>query len=574
MKNKELAKILLEISELLSLKNESVFRIKAYERASQAIESLPEPIEEMAQKGALDKIHGIGESIAEKIQEYLSRGTVTYLEELRSHFPKGLIDIMEVPGVGPKKAQFLFNELHISSLTGLEEAAQNGKIRVLRGFGKKTEDNILKGIALKQRSKGRILLLEAMLISREIVSALKADKNVLQVSPAGSLRRYKETIGDIDILATTEKEKERSVVERFTQLPLVKRVLAAGGTKATILNENDVQVDLRVVEPSSYGAAMQYFTGSKEHSVALRERARQKGLTINEYGVFKIGKKGKAIAGETEEEVYKALGLPYIPAPLRENRGEIEAALKHELPTLVVRKEIRGDTHVHSDYSDGTNTIEEMAQKARSMGYEWMVSTDHSVSLRIAHGLDLTRLEEKIARIKRINRKYKDFKILCGVELDILSDGTLDYPDRVLKDLDFVVASVHSSFKQSEEDMTARIVKALENPYVHCLGHPTGRLIGKREPYAVNVQKVLDAAKANGKLIELNASPDRLDLDDVYCRKAKEMGIKLAIGTDAHAVEQMDYITLGVAIAQRGWLEKDDVLNTMTYRKLKKYLKK
>jgi DNA polymerase IV (family X) len=447
MKNKELAKILLEISELLSLKNESVFRIKAYERASQAIESLPEPIEEMAQKGGLDKIHGIGESIAEKIQEYLSRGTVTYLEELRSHFPKGLIDIMEVPGVGPKKAQFLFNELHISSLAGLEEAAKNGKIRVLRGFGKKTEDNILKGIALKQRSKGRILLLEAMLISREVVSALKADKDIRQVSPAGSLRRYKETIGDIDILATTEKEKESSVIERFTRLPLVKRVLAAGGTKATILTGNDVQVDLRVVEPSSYGAAMQYFTGSKEHSVALREMARQKGLTINEYGVFKIGKKGKAVAGETEEEVYKTLGLPCIPAPLRENRGEIEAALKRELPKLVVRKDIRGDIHVHSNYSDGTNTIEEMAQKARSMGYEWMVSTDHSVSLRIARGLDLTRLEEKIARIKKLNRKFKNFKVLCGVELDILSDGRLDYPDRVLKELDFVVASVHSSFK-------------------------------------------------------------------------------------------------------------------------------
>ncbi|MHB9154766.1 MAG: DNA polymerase/3'-5' exonuclease PolX, partial [Endomicrobiales bacterium] len=491
MKNKELAKIFLEISELLSLKNESLFRIKAYERASQAIESLPEPIEEVVEKGGLRKIRGIGTSIADKIKEYLEKGKVSYLEELRRDFPRGLLDIMTVPGMGPRKAQHLYNELHVTNISELEKAARQGKIRELRGFGKKTEENILKGIALKVRSKGRILLLEAMLISREIISALRASKSIRQISPAGSLRRYRETVGDVDILCTVDKGRETQVIEQFTQLPLVRRVLAAGSTKATVITTSDVQVDVRVLDQSSYGAGLLYFTGSKEHNIVLRGMAREKGLTISEYGVFRIGKKERPIAGKTEEEVYAMLGLPYIPAPLRENRGEIEAAREGTLPKLVQRKDIRGDIHVHSRYSDGSNTLEEMAQKARSMGYEWIVSTDHSQSLKIAHGLSVATLKEKLAEIRRFNRKSKDLQILCGVELDIMPDGSLDYPETILKELDFVLASVHSAFKQPEKQITSRIVRALQNPLVTCIGHPTGRLLNKREPYAVNVEKVL-----------------------------------------------------------------------------------
>jgi DNA polymerase (family X) len=563
LKNKELSGLFTEIAELLELDNENIFKIRAYLRASQIIASLPDPVEELAAKGKLEEIPGIGKGIAEKINEFLADGKIIYLEELKKKFPQGLLDIMSVPGMGPKKARALFDKLKINGLGALEKAAGAGKIRALPGFGAKTEENILKGITQKKQYGGRILLNEALGISRELTAELKKNKDVIQASHAGSLRRYKETIGDIDLLCSVKPGAEETVIEYFTKLPAVTRVLAKGGTKASVVNDSGIQVDLRVVENESFGAALQYFTGSKEHNVALRGFARDKGLTINEYGVYKLSNKKKALAGKTEEDVYASLGLPYIEPTLREDRGEIDAALKGKLPKVVRLKDIKGDTHVHSKYSDGSDTIAELADRARAAGLEWIVVTDHSQSLKIARGLDLRTLRKKIGEIKKLNSKLSGFRIFCGTEADILGDGSIDYPDDVLEELDFVIASIHSGFKQSEEQITSRILSALENKHVDCIGHLTGRLLNEREPYAVNIEKVLEAARKHGKLLEINANPERLDLYDIYCRKAKEMGIKLVIGTDSHSAAQFAHMELGVAVAQRGWLEKQDVANTL-----------
>lgn len=574
MKNKEVASLLYEIAELLTLSDENVFKVRAYERASQSIESLPEAIEEIVRRDELKEIPGIGESIAEKIKEYLSTGKIGYLEELKKCFPEGLLEIMSIPGMGPKKAKLLFNKLKISTVEELAGAARKGKLRDIAGFGAKTEENILKGIVLKEKSKGRILLNEALLISDEIVSQLKTNKYIRQIVPAGSLRRAKETIGDIDILCSVEKGKEDTVIKQFTHLPQVKRILAEGETKITVLTDSDMQVDLRIIEPDIFGAALQYFTGSKEHNVALRTLARQKGYTISEYGIFKIGKKEKPIAAKTEEDIYKILKMSYIPPRMRENRGEIDTALKHRIPKLVELKDIKGDVHVHSKYSDGANSISQIGDRARELGYEWIIITDHSQSLKVARGLSVSTLKQKIEEIRWYNEKSRDLKILCGTEVDILGDGSIDYPQNILEELDFVLAAIHTGFKQSEEQMTNRIVKALQNPFVDCVAHPSGRLINKRDAYAVNLEKVLEAAKNNNKLLEIDAFPERLDLNDIYCKKAKEMGIKLGIGTDSHTIEHLKYMELGIYIAQRGWLEKKDVINTLSYDELTKYLSK
>ena len=574
MKNKELAKQLAEIAELLALSGqENRFRIIAYEKAAQAIESLPESIEEVAKKDALTDIPGIGAGIAEKIIEYLDTGKIASREELRAKFPSGILEIMSVTGMGPRKAKVIFDNLKVGNLNELREAAAAGKIRDLPGFGTKTEQNIIKGIDLRVKVKDRALLLEAELIAREIIGRLKTNRNIQAISPAGSLRRGKETIGDIDILCAVEKGKEETVVEQFISLPQVQRVLAKGDTKVSVVMETGLQVDIRLIEPDTYGAALQYFTGSKEHNVALREYARQKGLTVSEYGVFKIGKKETRLAGKTEQEVYDALGMQYIPPTMRENRGEIDAALHHKIPVLIELKDIKGDTHIHSNYSDGANTIEELGIRAREMRYEWIVSTDHSQSLKIANGLSPERLRAKIKEIRDFNRHSPDVKILCGAEVDILNDGRPDYPDEILEELDFVIASIHGGFKQPEHQITHRIVRALQHPLIDCLGHPTGRLIGKRESYAVNMDAVLQAARDNGKMLEINAAPDRLDLYDFYCKKAKEMGIMLAIGSDSHTSSQFAYMDIGVTCAQRGWLEKKNVFNTLSLARVEQYIK-
>ncbi|MFN3966581.1 MAG: DNA polymerase/3'-5' exonuclease PolX [Endomicrobiia bacterium] len=574
MKNKEIAKLLYQISELLSLTEENPFRIRAYEKAAQSIESIPTPIEEIAEKDQLEEVPGIGKSVAEKIKEYLETGRIKYLDELKKKFPEGLLEIMEVPGMGPKKAKYLFDKLKISDLESLKKAASEGKLRDLPGFGEKTEKNILQGIELKTTSKERILLFDALNIAGEIISTLEKLPEVKQINPAGSLRRKKETIGDIDILCTVSEGKEKSVVEKFTKLPRVKKVLACGDTKGSIITDEGIQVDLRVVPPECYGSALQYFTGSKEHNIALRELANKKDLTISEYGVFKIKDKTKPVAGKTEEEIYRLLGLQYIPPEIRENRGEIELAKKNALPKLVELKDIKGDVHVHSKYSDGANTIEEIAQEAEKLGYEWIIICDHSQSVKIAGGLSIKEVYKKIEEIQKFNSKHKGVKILCGQEVDILSDGKLDYPDDVLKELDFVIVAIHSGFKQSEQQMTERIIKSFQNKYVHLFAHPTGRLLGKREAYSVNLEKVIESAKECNVFIEINAYPERLELSDIYCKKAKETGIKMAIGTDAHNINQLGFVSLGVDVARRGWLEKKDIINCLSYDELTKILKR
>jgi len=574
MKNKEIAKLLYQIAELLSLTEENPFRIRAYERAAQSIESIPTPIEEIAEKDELEEVPGIGESVAEKIKEYLKTGRIKYLDDLKKKFPEGLLEIMEVPGMGPKKAKYLFDKLKISDLDSLKKAAEEGKLRNLPGFGEKTEKNILQGIELKASSKERILLFDAINIADEIVSELKKLKEVKQISPAGSLRRKKETIGDIDILCTVSEGKEKLVVERFTKLPRVKKILACGDTKGSVITEEGIQVDLRVVPQDCYGSALQYFTGSKEHNIALRELANKKGLTISEYGIFKIKDKTKPVAGKTEEEIYDLLGLQYIPPEIRENRGEIEVAKKHALPELVELKDIKGDVHVHSKYSDGANSIDEIAEEAEKLGYEWIIICDHSQSVKIAGGVQIKDLYKKIDEIHNFNSKNRKVKVLCGQEVDILSDGKLDYPEDVLKELDFVIVAIHSGFKQSEQQMTERIIKAFQNKYVHLFAHPTGRLLGKREPYSVNLEKVLEEAKKCNVFMEINAYPERLELQDFYCKKAKELGLKMAIGTDSHNINQLGFISLGVDVARRGWLEKDDLINCLSYGDLVKLLKR
>lgn len=572
MKNREIAAIFYKIAELLSLANENSFRIRAYEKAAQAVETLSEAVEEIAKRDELKDIPGIGESTAEKIQEYLSTGKMTYLEQLEEKFPPGLIEIMSIPGMGPKKAKTLYDKLKISTVSELVKAIKQQKIRELRGFGAKVEENILKGIALKSKSGGRILLYEAKRLADEIVKELSKNKNIKQISAAGSLRRFKETVRDVDLLCSAPKAQAAPIIEQFTHLRNFIRILAAGQTKASCLTADGIQVDLRVVEPAAYGAALLYFTGSKEHNIKLRELAIKKGLTINEYGVFKIGKKTKSLAGKTEEEVYHYLGLSYIPPTLREDRGEIAVAARNKVPKLVELKDIHGDIHIHSNYSEGAGSIAEIAEKAKGLGYEWVIICDHSQSLKIARGVSVVDLHKKIREINSFNKNSRDFKILCGIELDILPDGSLDYPEEVLKKVDFVLAAIHTGFKQTEAQITARIVKALQNPYVDALAHPSGRLLNRRDAYPVNMEKVLEVAAQNHKILEVNVFPERLDLSDIYCRKAKEIGVTLAMGTDAHAIDHMYYMAPGVGYCQRGWLEKRDILNCLSYKELLKTL--
>ena len=573
MRNKEIAEQFYLIAQLLSLTDENPFKIRAYEKAAQVIESLPEPIESLSSDfDKLSSIPGVGKSIAEKIVEYLETGKIQRLEELKSKFSDGVFEMLKIPGLGPKRVRILYEKLAIKDVNTLKEYAEKGTLKNLPGFGEKVEKNILEGIELLNVSVQRLLLFDALKTVEEILNQLKKNKEIVNIDPCGSLRRRKETIGDIDILCCVNKGKEKEIIEKFTKLPVVKKVLAFGETKGSILTVSNIQVDLRVVPKDVYGAALQYFTGSKQHNIHLREIANKKGFTISEYGVFKIDKKDKPICGKTEEEIYKILGLQYIEPELREDRGEIEKAVKGELPKLVELKDIRGDTHIHSNYSDGTNSIKEIAEYAAKLGYEWIIVCDHSQSLKVAGGLEIKDLYKKIEEIRSVNNTSK-VRILCGQEVDILSDGKLDYPDEVLKELDFVIAAIHTGFKQSEEQITERILKAMDNKYVHTISHPTGRLLNKRQPYKINIPKVIEYATKNKVMLEINAFPERLDLDDINTKYAKEQGVILSIGTDAHHVSQMEYLFLGVYVARRGWLEKKDVVNTLSYNQLLKFLR-
>jgi DNA polymerase (family 10) len=566
MKNRELADLFEKMADILEFKGENPFKISAYRRASRIIGDLTQDIEEITERGELKNIPGIGEGMAQKIVEYLKTGKISKFEEARKGVSDELIAIMDIPGMGPKTLSMLHREKGISNLSQLEKALEDGSLMGLFGMGEKKIENIKRGILLLKQSKGRMNLGVAFPVAKRIVEALRQKTGSKKIEWAGSLRRMKESIGDIDILATgPDKEK---IVHAFTHLPEVKEVLASGQTKASVIVEGGTQIDLRVVEEDSYGAALQYFTGSKGHNIHLRGIAKAKGIKINEYGVFKGKRK---IGGKDEKDIYRALGMDWMEPELREDRGEVEAAQKGRLPKLVQESDIKGDLHVHSNWSDGLVSIEEVARAAQRRGYQYIAITDHSKSLRIAHGLDESRLKKQMEEIDRVNEKLRGFQILKGTEVDILAEGRLDYPEKVLEKFDMVVASIHSGFKQDRAKMTKRIIQAFEDPYLHIFAHPTGRLLGARDPYEVEMNELMEAAKKFGKVLEINAYFERLDLDDIHCRKAKEMGIQVAISTDSHHPDQMWMMSLGVAVAKRGWLEKKDVLNTLSLKEILKW---
>lgn len=570
MENIDVARIFKEIAEFMELKEDNPFKIRAYYKAAQNIESLSENVATIYKRGGLKELQevpGIGERIAGKIEEILKTEKLRLHDTLLKEFPPHFLDLIRIPGMGPKTAMQLYKKLKIDTVDKLEKAVKSGALNKLPGMGAKKAENLLKGIEQFRSRKGRFPISIALTYAEAIIAALKKLKEVDQILPAGSLRRMKETIGDIDILVTSKKPDK--VMNVFTKLPQVKEVMAKGKTKSSVILKSGIQTDVRVVEPESFGAAAHYFTGSKQHNIRIRELGVKKGLKINEYGIFKGKKK---IGGSKEEDVFKSVGLPFIPAELREGTGEVEAAAKKKLPKLIELKDIKGDLHMHTKASDGGNTIEELAEEAKKIGYEYIAITEHTISSRIARGLSDKEALKHIKRIEKAGNKLKGIKILKGVEVDILPDGKLDYKDSVLKEFDVVIAAVHSKFKMEKPEMTKRIISAMENKYVNILAHPTGRLLGKREPYAVDLDKVIAHAKKTGTYIELNAYPERLDLQDIYCRKAKELGVIIVIATDAHTVTQLYNMRFGIAIARRGWLEPRNILNSLPYSQFLKKL--
>jgi DNA polymerase (family 10) len=571
MLNRPFAALITEMAVLLELNQENVFKIRAYQKAVPIIEGFPKDIAQTSREELLE-IPGIGRGLVEKIEEYVKSGKVKEHQDLRKKFPEGLLALLKVPGLGPKRARLLFDTLKIDSPAKLKAAAATGKLRDLPGFGEKTELNVLKGITFAETASNRLLLWEARKLMAEILDGLRGLPGLAALEPAGSLRRGRDTVGDLDVLCCAKKAD--AVMDRFTRLPGVERILAAGPTKSTVLFRSGVQCDLRVVDPSCFGAALQYFTGSKDHNVALRERAQRMGYTINEYGLFREPyKKGaKPLAAKTEEEIYAKLGLDWIPPELRENRGEILAAERRSLPKLVEEKDIKGCFHNHTDASDGDDDLATMVAAARAKGWEWFASGDHSPSLTIAKGLDTARLRRKMEQVRKLDKKSKDMRVLCSSEVDILNEGRMDYNDDVLKELDVVVGSIHSGFKQTEEQITSRLLHAMENTHVDCIGHLTGRLLNRREPYAVDVDRILQAAARTGTALEINGQPDRQDLSDAHALAAHKLRAPIAVNTDAHATAQLDYMSVAVTVARRAWLTKDDVLNTKSWDELKKWL--
>jgi DNA polymerase (family 10) len=566
--NARVSQVLYQIGEILTIK-EDRFRSRAFNTAAQRIVSLTEDISNIRDRGELQDIPGVGTGIAAVIEEFLETGGSKVLEELEESLPPGIRDMMLLEGVGPKKAVRLQKALGIASINDLEEAAKEGRIRVLKGFGEKTEANILEAITELRSHQDRFLLGAVLPIIEEIKAYMAESDVVIAVEVAGSARRRRDTVGDLDVLVSSISPA--AVSERFVSMPPVARILSHGSTRSTVVMENFLQVDLRVVPPVSYGAALQYFTGSKDHNVKLRTIAVRAGFKLNEYGLFNR-ETDESVAGEDEEGIYRALGMDLMPPELRENRGEIEAAIDGTLPCLITMGDIKGDFHIHSMWSEGAASIQDMAKKAMSLGLEYMAICDHTKSLYIANGLDEERLREQMKEIDGINEELDRFTILKGTECDILSDGRMDLPDSLLGDLDFVVGSIHSAFRQDIDTMTNRIIKAIHNENVDCIGHPTGRLIQKRRAYDVNLEKVFEAAAEQGVMMEINAYPERLDLDDVNCKAAMERGITVVIGTDSHAPNQMEFMPLGVSVGRRGWLETKNVANTYSIDELRKLL--
>ncbi|XOB41201.1 MAG: DNA polymerase/3'-5' exonuclease PolX [Candidatus Nealsonbacteria bacterium] len=569
MKNQEIAKIFYEISEYLEME-EVPFKPRAYQRVALTLENLERSVSDIYFKEGLkglDKIPGVGKNIALKIEEYLKTGKIKEYENLKKRSPVDLSALTAVEGLGPKKIKTLYQKIGIRNVKQLEKAAKAHKIAPLFGFGEKTEKNILEGIEFLKKGKGRFLLGEILPVAQEIYERLERLKEVEKIDIVGSLKRMRETIKDIDILVASKKPKK--VMDFFVNLDGIEKVWSKGTTRASVRMKTGFDIDIRVVPRESYGAALQYFIGSKEHNIATRKIAISKGLKLNEYGLFKGKRK---IAGKNEKEIYRLLGMDWVPPELREDQGEIEAALKGNLPKLLQLKDIKGDLHCHSSWNGGENSISEMARKAMEMGYEYIGISDHTKFLRIEHGLNEKQLSEQRKEIDKLNKKFakKKFKVLQGAETNILKDGSIDINDEALKKLDYVIAGIHSSLKMKKDEMTKRIIKAMKNRHINIISHPTGRLLKQREEYEIDFDKILKAAKEFGVVLEINAYPLRLDLNDLNIRRSKETGVKMIINTDSHHKEHMKFMNLGVAQARRGWAEKKDIINTQPLNKLLK----
>lgn len=572
MKNSEIARVLYNIAIYLEMQGEMVFKVRAYEKAAQTIESLTDDINEIYRKGgleALQEIPGVGKSIADKTEEMIKTGKLKYYEELKRKIPVDVEGLRRIEGIGPKTILALYKKLKVRNAADLEKVAKDGKIRTLAGFGQKSEENILKGIEFLKRSSGRYVIGYIMPLASEIEKRLQSLPYIKAAIVAGSFRRRKETIGDIDILAISSEPSK--VMDYFVKMPEVINVYGKGETRSTVKLNNGIDVDLRVVKEKSFGSALNYFTGSKDHNVALRRIAIEKGMKLSEYGLFKGN---KFVAGRVEEELYKVLGLRYIEPELRENTGEIEAARKNNLPDLIGYKGLRGDLQVQTKWTDGMHSIEEMALAAKQTGLEYIVITDHTKSLAMTGGLDEEKLAKQGKEIDKINGKLHGIAILRGAEVNILKDGKLDINNKALDELDVVGAAVHSNFNMPREEMTKRIINAIENENVDILFHPTGRVIQKREPYAVDIDKIIETSKATGTILEIDAYPDRLDLKDEHIKLAVKAGVKLCIDSDAHNKMHFAFLELGIAQARRGWAERKDIVNTRPLKELLKMAKK
>jgi DNA polymerase (family 10) len=571
MQNAEIARIFDEISDLLEIQGANSFRVRAYRNASRTIEGTSESVASMAETGiaALQDLPGIGEDLAKKIVTIVESGSLTQLDELRQQVPPAVVQMLRIPGLGPKKVATLFKELGLSSLEMLRAAAEAGKIAELKGFGKKTEQTILEGLSLAEQAGQRVYLAEAKVFADAIVEDLKSLSVVTACDVAGSCRRRKETCADLDVLAVSSDVE--TVMDRLAKHPLVASVLARGETKQRVRLKEGMELDLRVVPEESYGAAMQYFTGSKEHNIVIRRRAQERGLKLNEYGLYR-GE--EYVAGRTEEEVYKTVGLPWIPPELREDRGEIEAAEKGELPKLVEVGDVIGDLHMHTTASDGVASIAEMAEAAKARGLKYIAITDHSKRVAMANGLDGPRALAHWKEIQKVRASIKGIEILCGIECDILEDATMDLPDEVLAEAEWVVAVLHYGLKQSRDQILKRLLCAIQNPHVHIIGHPTGRIIGRRPGADIAFDDVFKAAADHGVMMEINANPARLDLDDIHAAAAKARGIPIVISTDSHSTAGFVTMEYGVYQARRAGLTKDDVANTKPWAQFRKLLKK
>ena len=567
--NTDIARIFEEIADFLEIEGANPFRVRAYRNAARTVSGLGAELNDMVAAGEdLTDLSGIGKELAAKIREILETGTAKALIKLQERIPKTVIEMLKLPNLGPKRVRVLYEDLKIKSLKQLSKAARKGSIRALEGFGEKTETAILEAIEARAQKEKRYKIAAVKPTVDSLVDFLKKVSGVIDVVTAGSYRRSRETVGDLDILVTARKNSP--VMQRFLEYDEVVTVLSRGATRSSVVLRSDLQVDVRLVEQSSFGAALQYFTGSKDHNIAIRRLGQQRGLKINEYGVFRFEKQ---VAGRTEASVYKTLDLPYIPPVLRENRGEIEAAGDNRLPHLVELKDLKGDLHIHTHATDGRNSIEEMALAAKKHGLNYIAVTEHSDRLKVAGGLDPPQLMQQIDEIERLNDQLKGIRILKGLEVEILEDGTLDLPDAVLARLDLVVGTVHSYFNLPLEKQTERILRAMDHRYFSMLAHPTGRLIDEREPYQIDMTRLIHKARDRGCFLELNSNPRRLDLYDIYCQVAKAEGVLVSINSDAHSINDFNYLVFGVGQARRGWLEKDDVLNTRPLAQLRKLLK-